>query len=300
MGSQFRRAAHDVVRFVCVRALPKMSRSRVLSLLALVVIGVGAAVAFTVVVWPTRYAKGVLAFERAFRSPDSPFASSASLSGDDIAGALRRINQWKAFLAGMQERIEALRPAPPQYRQLQDDLEAGIQWFQEQIATLEQYTRFLGGARELYALIQSVLTPGAGALTVGQFLDQYGPELTKIRELGDALFSGNLPRVPEIADLRGAWTDAAASFELLRATLRAQPPGRSLQGAIEQLRTAELRAAEETLEQFTQRLEVVTTAPVPSMSSSPESASPELKERFERIGATLDALRQRYPEYAVE
>lgn len=277
-----------------------MRRSHVLSLFALVIIGVGAAVAFTVVVWPTRYAKGVLEFERAFRSPGSPFVSSASLSGDDLEGALRQINQWKAFLAEMQERIQALRPAPPQYRQLQEDLGAGIRWFLEQIDALERGARFLGGARELHTRIQRVLTPGAGALTVGQFLDRYGPDLVKIREGGDALFRGDLPPAPEIAELRAAWTDAAASFDLLRATLRAQPPGRSLQGAIEQLRTAELRAAEKTIERFTQRLEAVSTTPPVLGLSGPESASPELRERFERISAALDTLRQRYPAYAAE
>lgn len=277
-----------------------MRRSRALLLLALVVIGAGAAVAFTVVVWPARYAKGVLEFDRAFRSPDSPFASSASLSGDDLEGALHQINQWKAFLTDMQERIRALRPAPPQYRELQGDLEAGIQWFLEQVGVIEQSARFIGGARELHALMQRVLVPGSGALTVGQFLNQYGPEFTQIREVGDALFSGDLPPVPEIAELRAMWTDAAASFDLLHATLRAQPPGRSLQGAIEQLRTAELRAAEEKLERFTQRLEAVATTPVPNVSSSPESAAPELRARFDRLGATLDALRQRYPQYTVE
>lgn len=281
-----------------VRSHSCMRRSRVLTLLALVVIGGGAVVVLTVV-WPARYAKGVFEFERAFRSPDSPFASSASLSGDDLEGALRQINQWNAFFAEMAERVRALRPAPPQYLKLQEDLEVGIQWFQEQIAALEQYARFLGGARELHALMRQGLQPQSTGLTVGEYLDRYDPELTKIGEQGDALFRDDLPQVPEIAELRATWTDAAAGLDVLRAALRTQPLARPLADASAALSTPELRAAMEKLERFTQRLEAVTTAPVPSLSS-PESASPELRERFERLGRTIDALRQRYPEYAVE
>lgn len=102
-----------------------------------VLIGVGAMVVLTVV-WPARYAKGVLELDRAFRSSDSPFASSAPLSGDDVEGTLRRVNASRAFLTEMEEKIRALRPAPFQYRQLQEDLEVGVHGLLEQIAALER------------------------------------------------------------------------------------------------------------------------------------------------------------------
>jgi phage shock protein A len=266
--------------------------------LALLILGGGGYSLFAVV-WPARYVKGVLEIDRAFRAADSPLASTTPSSGEDVASVLRRLSVLKTFLAETEEKIHALRPAPPRYRQLQEDLEVGVQALREQVATLEQYARFQASVRDLQDLLREVLAPGAG-ITVGQFLDRYGPELTKIRTTGDALFSGDLPPVPEIQKLRAAWPDAATGLDFLHATLRAQPATRDLQGAIDALRISELRAAEKKIERFQQLLEVAATTPGPFTLGSPENASSELKERFARIGAALDALRQRSPEYTKE
>jgi hypothetical protein len=102
-----------------------------------------------------------------------------------------------------------------------------------------------------------------------------------------------------VQELRAAWTDAAASLDLLRSALRAQPEGRGLQSAIDTLRTSELRAAEEKIERFQRLLAQTATTPPPSSIGGPESL-PGMRERFDRISAALDALRQRYPEYTGE
>lgn len=140
-----------------------ISRSRaVLALILLLVLAVAGGGAYVVaVVWPARYAKAVLALDAELVSPSFPQAGQKGQDGEDtLAGVLAQIQAQREFLGGIQRKIRALRPAPPRFRELQEDLEGTIAWLAAQPAENERRVRFLAEAKELAALIRQGFPSG--------------------------------------------------------------------------------------------------------------------------------------------
>lgn len=276
-----------------------MTSRRILLLFFILLAAGGAASAILGLLWPARYAKALLTIDREFReNPTAPRGVVKQVPSQDPAQALRLAAEQRAFLMAIRGKIADLRPAPPRYRQLQEDLEAGADFFLMQNAEIERRIEFIARAKELDQQVRRALPTTTDVVTVGDALAVIDREVPRLKTSGDVLFQGELPQAPEIAEMKTAWAEAVRGLDTLVAALRREPRERSFRDAAAALTTPELREAERALERFLELLRDAASSSVGSVfgSSSLASPPPDVSARLSRIGAALDEFRQRYPE----
>lgn len=250
------------------------------------------------VLWPARYAEALFVFEAELR------AGALALSGPQKVTTLAEVqvhlSSLREFFRRMETQIRDLRPAPPRFRELQDDLEGAIAWLSTRSAESERGVQFLVGVKELAELIRRGFPSGVPSMTLGQFLTRYGPGLDQIRERADVLFHSELPTHPEVAELAVSWWgEARAALNAILADLRAQDPSLPAEPTLERLgasRAPEVKA----LDLFKGRIESMASTPLGSAIIPPldtSSAPPDVQVRLARISQALENLRAQYPQY---
>ncbi len=252
------------------------------------------------VLWPAQYARALLARDAELRvGPPGQAAPGAPGGAETTADLLAFLDAQEGLLREMEEKIHDLRPVPPRFRQLQDDLEGAIAWFRARPEESRRRLRFLADAKELAALVRQGFPSGVSSITLGQFLARYGPEIGRIQERGDALFGGELPVHPKITQLAAEWRAAQAALGVLLAGLRAQDP--SLRAAVVLERLGKSHPQEEiALERFLERIGDVADAPLSSAIAAPldtASAPPEVQAQLARVSEALNQVKRQYPQY---
>ncbi len=270
-------------------------------LLLLFVVALGAGAYVAAVAWPARYAARVLAFERDMKQGPGPNEQlAARLSQNDPAAARELLSIQQAFVDRVAAAARALRPAPPQYWQLQRDLERGTELLRLGHTNVVRAIDFQERARVLHALVRVGLTAQQRPLTVGAVLATIDQQRPKLIAAGEALFAGEPVPLnnPTYEEMRSAWEDARRGLDVLVSALRREQPARLFADAVRRPQTGPEADAERALERFAAILRTVAERPIaPSGAVNLLAASPnaqEFQEITARVTPAFEALKRRY------
>lgn len=278
-----------------------MRSRRLLPVLLLVLAALGAVGYGIGFAWPARYARRVLAFERDVKQGPRPSeALAARLSRNDPTATRELLTVQAAFVNRLVAGARDLRPAPPQYWQLQRDIERGTELLRLGHENVVQTLDFQDRSRALYDLIRAGLVAPRQPLTVGAFLAHLDQQLPKIVAAGDALFAGEpVPlRNPTYEELRSSWNDGRRGLEVLVGALRREVPTRPFAEVTRRPQTGPEAEAERALERFTAVLQniaerAITPDSVLGLLAESQHAQ-EFQEISSRLTPALEALKQRY------